>query len=112
MEEEVEAVRQQVEHAALILEEVKRCQSGAAASSLADKEQVYCSLKARYREEYILYNLADAALSQVRAACWSCLHLDGTCVLHRLHRLCQGLAGREMVWGEVGDFVGRVLESC
>jgi tuftelin-interacting protein 11 len=65
MEEEVEAVQQQVEHAAAILEEVQRCQSGAAASSLDEKEQVYRRLKARYREEYILYNLADAALAQV-----------------------------------------------
>lgn len=66
MEEEVEAAQQQVEAVAAILEELERCQSGASASTLPEKEAVYQRLKARYPEEYVLYNLADAALAQVR----------------------------------------------
>ncbi len=65
MEEEVEAVQQQVEVMGAILEEMERCQSGASASTLPEKELVYRHLKAQYPQEYRLYNLADAALSQV-----------------------------------------------
>lgn len=65
LEEEVEAVQNQVEVIGAILEEMERCQSGASASTLHEKELVYRRLKAQYPQEYLLYNLADAALSQV-----------------------------------------------
>eukprot|EP00884_Botryococcus_braunii_P021802 jgi/Botrbrau1/8305/Bobra.0251s0031.1 len=65
MDEEVEAVQQQAEVMGAILEEMERCQSGASASTLPEKELVYRRLKAQYPQEYQLYNLADAALSQV-----------------------------------------------
>jgi tuftelin-interacting protein 11 len=78
MEEEVEAAQHQVEVIGEILSEMERCQSGASASGLPEKELVYRRLKAQFPEEYLLYNLADAALSQVHS-CWLVVpHSAGT----------------------------------
>ena len=50
-------------------QEVARCQATDARSSLPQVAAAYSGLRAGYREEYVLYNLAAAALAQVRCAC-------------------------------------------
>ena len=48
------------------VQEVARCQATDARSSLAQVCAAYRGLQANYREEYVLYSLANAALAQVR----------------------------------------------
>jgi tuftelin-interacting protein 11 len=67
LQEEVEVARRQVAQAAHVLQEVSRCQATDAHLSLADVARTYSALRSGYREEYLMYNLAAAALSQVRA---------------------------------------------
>ncbi len=47
-------------------QEVARCQATDARLSLAQVCAAYRGLQAGYREEYVLYSLASAALAQVR----------------------------------------------
>jgi tuftelin-interacting protein 11 len=65
LEAEAKAQASAAERLAHIASEVGRCEeSGAgAATSLAEVEAVYSSLARSFREEYVLYNLAAAALA-------------------------------------------------
>ena len=47
-------------------QEVARCQATDGRSSLPQVAATYAGLRAGYREEYVLYNLAAAALAQAR----------------------------------------------
>lgn len=48
-----------------VVQEVARCQATDARLSLAQVCATYRGLQAGYREEYVLYSLASAALAQV-----------------------------------------------
>lgn len=48
------------------LQEVSRCQGADARLSLGDVARTYSELRSDYREEYVMYNLAAAALAQVQ----------------------------------------------
>ncbi|CAL8461887.1 g1418 [Coccomyxa elongata] len=65
LQEEVEVARRQVAQAAHVLQEVSRCQGADARLSLGDLARTYSELQSAYREEYVMYNLAAAALAQV-----------------------------------------------
>ena len=65
LQEEVEVARRQVAQASHVLQEVSRCQATDARLSLADIGRTYAALRSGYWEEYLMYNLAAAALSQV-----------------------------------------------
>lgn len=55
----------QVHH---VLQEVARCQATDSHLGLADIARTYSALRAGYRDEYLMYNLAAAALAQVSAS--------------------------------------------
>ena len=48
------------------LQEVSCCQGADARLSLGDLARTYSELRSGYREEYVMYNLAAAALAQVQ----------------------------------------------
>ena len=52
-----------------MLQEVAKCQATDARLTLSDVCNTYARLKKQCREEYVLYNLAAAALSQVSLSC-------------------------------------------
>lgn len=55
------------------LQEVSRCQGADARLSLGDLARTYSELRSAYREEYVMYNLAAAALAQVLKVTWTLL---------------------------------------
>jgi tuftelin-interacting protein 11 len=68
LREEAEQAGRQVAQIAHVLQEVARCQGTDARLTLADVAHSYGALRSGYREEYLMYNLAAAALAQVRTA--------------------------------------------
>lgn len=56
---------QEIQSVLAVLQEVAKCQATDARLTLSDVCSTYARLKKQCREEYVMYNLAAAALSQV-----------------------------------------------
>ena len=109
------------------LQEVAKCQATDARLTLSDVCSTYARLKKQCREEYVMYNLAAAALAQVSLR--SCSHLSYLMsVTHLLSTLDAGTgsmaaainacvtlwvscAGAAQIWHAVGGLAALAAAS-
>ena len=75
---EKETLDSQVQRAEQVMERISRATNAGAALGLEDLQHTYEDLRANFPEEYVLYNLAAIALTQV---CTSFLYWLETCCI-------------------------------